>query len=169
MLNFFRKPLGYALIVIAHCMIANQVSNQFFPNQIHTQFTWPMGVWTIASLYAFLTTLLLYRLLIKQESFSKEFKRAASKWYAMLTVVQTALYFIASQVLYALNPEVAAKLLSANTLKFLEIKQLSPVVVFMVVGVVIALLYPLIYWMNYFYLWLTDKIVNFFLKSKEAR
>lgn len=166
MLNFLRKPWGYVLIAIAHCMVVNQVAYQLLPNQMLTQFTWPLGVWTLASMYAFLTTLLLYRLLIKQEPFSKEFKRAASKRYAILAIAQTAIYFIVSHIIYALNPEIAAKLV--NTLKFLEIQQVSPVVACLILLMVGALMYPLIYWLNYFYLWLADKITHFFLKSKNA-
>lgn len=117
-------------------------------------------------MYAFLTTLLLYRLLIKQESFSKELKKSASKWYATLAIIQTALYLVCSKILYILNPEVAAKIISQNMLQLLS--NTNSLVIFFVACIVVAALYPLIYWMNYGYLWITDKIVNFFLKSKHA-
>lgn len=164
MLNFLRKPFGYALIIIVHCLIVNQIFNQFFPNQLFTQFTWQMGLWTLVSLYAFLTTLLLYRLLIKQEPFSKEFKKAASKWYAVLAVIQTVLHLVGSKILYLLNPEAAAKLVSPNILGMLN--HPNSFVVFVAACLLVVALYPIVYWMNYCYLWLTDKIVNFFLKSK---
>lgn len=165
MLNFLRKPLGYALLVTAHGVIANQVYYQFFPNQM-PQLTWSMAVWSITSLYVFLTTFLLYRLLIKQEPFSKEFKKTASKYYTACVVIFTSVTFIGGKVLYSFNPDLAEKLVSANTLKL--ISQLSWTLEFVMTCIAMALMIPVVYWMNYGYLWLTDKIVNFFLKSKNA-
>lgn len=167
MLNFFKKPLGYVLIVLAHGIIANQVYALFFPHQTQVpQFTLAMGVWCLVSLYVFLTTFLLYRLLIKQEPFSKEFKKKASKYYAVIMCMYVACNFLGSKILYGLNPDLAQKLLAKNTLDFVNYFGWPSMLVVLPVFLLIA--FPASYWINYGYLWLTDKIVNCFLKSNEA-
>ncbi len=166
MLSFFKKPLGCALIFLTHGLISNQIFYQFFPNQTGLSLTWPMATWTLASIYVFFTTMLLYRLLIKQGPFSKEFKKATSKYYAVALSVYTLVTFIGAKVLYASNPELVKSLFSANVINL--VSSLSAQMLISVTLISLLIIVPFGYWINYFYLWLTDKIVNCFLKSKEA-
>lgn len=166
MLNFLKKPLGFALILLIHGLIANQVYDQFFPNQLPPQFTFAVGIWSLVSMYVFLTTYLLYRLLIKQESFSKEFKKAASRYYAMMIVGYASIAFIFAKALSLINPELAQKLFTPNVTDFVNLYGWT--VILLLTAVCLAIAFPIAYWINYGLLSLTNKIVSCFLKSKEA-
>lgn len=163
MLNFFKKPLGFAIIFLIYGLFSNLVSNILFPGNSDFTISSSMIAWTLFALYANIATLLLYRLLIKQEPFSKQFKKAASKLHAGLVMLQVMLYFISSKILYTFQPEIAEKLFSSKNFQLLS----NPHSWALLVGVIIvvAVMYFPLYWLDYFLLWLTDKISDRFLKS----
>lgn len=163
MLNFFKKPLGFAIIFLIYGFFSNQVSNILFPGNSEFTISSSMIAWTLFALYANIATLLLYRLLIKQESFSQQFKRAACKLHAGLVCIQVGLYFIGSTILYQVRPEIAEKLLAPNILKL--VSSYHSWVLLVGACIVIAVMYLPLYWLDYLFLWLTDKITDCFLKS----
>ncbi len=136
MLNFFRKPLGFAIFSTIFALI-NPVESSTNYSSLVTYF--------IIGLLINLAALLLYRLLIKQEPFTQDFIESSSKYWAsiwtMWILLNMAIFNYASVI----------------------IKYNLILKIFIIIMMALCS-WAFQYVLTYFYLWLTDKIAHYFIK-----